>query len=325
MNKSILAFAALSATAGAAMAQSSAITIYGRVDLSVGKAIGSANKYVADGSSSRLGFRGEEDLGNGLKAFFNIEHRLEADTGGVGNGIAGRSSPGPRFWYGRSVVGLQSDYGEFALGRDYTPSFQLVRVKGTPFGYDFVVSGNGVPAVLGLGIGATRNDSAITYEGTFGDFTVGAQVAEATDTIESYQHKPMSVAVNYSSGPVFAGVAYELPGQESAERAKILQLIGAYDFGVVRLTGSYIKGTTAAGEDRKGWMAAASAPLGNGELRAAFGERRVKNGDVTDTRVAALGYFYRLSKRTAVYADYVRNSKYATEKTGYDLGLRHNF
>ena len=83
MKKSLLALAVLGAFAGAASAQST-VTLYGRVDLSFAKNIGSEDKDIHNGSGSRLGVRGVEDLGGGLKALFQIEHRFNADTGIAG-------------------------------------------------------------------------------------------------------------------------------------------------------------------------------------------------------------------------------------------------
>jgi len=80
MKKSLIAFAALATIAGTASAQSS-VTLYGRVDLSVGKYAGTEAKTMTNGSGSRFGVRGVEDLGGGLSAFFNIENRYDADTG----------------------------------------------------------------------------------------------------------------------------------------------------------------------------------------------------------------------------------------------------
>ena len=100
MKKSLLALAVLGAFAGAASAQSS-VTLYGRVDLSLAKNIGSDAKGVQNGSGSRLGFRGVEDLGGGMKAIFNIEHRFNADTGELTNAA--------KFWQGRSIVGLEGE------------------------------------------------------------------------------------------------------------------------------------------------------------------------------------------------------------------------
>ncbi len=89
MKKSLLALAVLGAFAGVASAQSS-VTLYGRVDLSAGKGAGVEQNSLANGSGSRFGVRGVEDLGGGLQALFNIEHRFNADTG------AQTASPGPR-------------------------------------------------------------------------------------------------------------------------------------------------------------------------------------------------------------------------------------
>ena len=111
MKKSLLALAVLGAFANAASAQSS-VTMYGRVDLSVGKPIGTANKGMFNGSGSRLGMRGVEDLGGGLKGIFNIETRFDADTGAAQNfGLttvnpAGTAGLANRFWGARSIVGV---------------------------------------------------------------------------------------------------------------------------------------------------------------------------------------------------------------------------
>jgi predicted porin len=144
MKKSLLALAALSAIAGAAQAQSS-VTVYGILDVGY---IGSnakegyasstapANKIQksAFGSSaeqtSRLGFKGTEDLGGGASAFFTVElglkpadselsggtaeDRLQRNTNGSGSAVDNR----------QSFVGLKKDgIGQFAFGRQYTPIF----------------------------------------------------------------------------------------------------------------------------------------------------------------------------------------------------------
>ncbi|MCV4872465.1 porin, partial [Escherichia coli] len=66
-------------------------------------------------SNSRLGVRGVEDLGGGLKAIFNLEHRMNADDG---------NSTAPNFWQ-HSWVGLSGNFGEVRLGRDYAPAFYV--------------------------------------------------------------------------------------------------------------------------------------------------------------------------------------------------------
>ena len=75
MNKSLITFAILAAAAGAAAAQSS-VTVYGKVDLGLRKAVGASNSEMASGSDGRLGFKGTEDLGGGNRAFFDLQHRF---------------------------------------------------------------------------------------------------------------------------------------------------------------------------------------------------------------------------------------------------------
>ena len=93
MKKSVLALAALGAFAGGALAQSS-VTMFGVVDVNVMTVDNDDRTYSmgTDGmASSRLGFRGVEDLGGGLKASFWLEMGLAADTGGSA-GIWGNST-----------------------------------------------------------------------------------------------------------------------------------------------------------------------------------------------------------------------------------------
>ena len=71
-------------TVAGAHAQSS-VTVYGTLDTGIAKVTG-ATAQVAKRDNNKLGFRGVEDLGNGLKALFQLEIRFEPDTGTVESG-----------------------------------------------------------------------------------------------------------------------------------------------------------------------------------------------------------------------------------------------
>ena len=116
MKKSLLALAVLGVFAGAASAQSS-VTIYGVMDLGIVKGNGGTAANPNGNSTSkawkqsartnsRLGFKGTEDLGNGLSAEFLIEHRLNPDSG---------TATASEFWFGRSYVQL----GSATMGKVY--------------------------------------------------------------------------------------------------------------------------------------------------------------------------------------------------------------
>ena len=67
----------------------------------------------------------------------------------------------------------------------------------------------------------------------------------------------------------------------------------------------------------------ATMPMGAAEFRVGMSKRSV--GGVTNVSGLGLAYFYSLSKRTTLYTDFARNSKAATEKSGYDFGVKHTF
>lgn len=324
MKKSLLALAALAAFASAASAQSS-VTLYGRVDLSVGKGIGSDNKSLGNGSGSRVGLRGVEDLGGGLSAIFNIEHRYQADTGAI--------DAGGRFWRGRSFVGLKGGFGEVKLGREYTTSFLMNQLPADPFGWDNVPAGTlgGVgltDRITGGRIAKVRNDSSITYNVSAGGFGFGIQTAEATDALTTYQNRPLNFAVSYKGGPVMVSLGYEKTGEEAAAEAKWTTLLGQYDLGAVKLGAFYGTGNTAANADHKSYMLTATAPIGGGELRFAYGKLENETAGVDADKGFALGYHYFISKRTTLYADVARNTGVTVggqNETGYDIGIKHNF
>jgi predicted porin len=348
MKKSLLALAVLGAFAGVASAQSS-VTLYGRVDLSVGKGSGVEQLSLANGSGSRFGVRGVEDLGGGLQALFNIEHRYNADTGAQTNGA--------RFWTGRSLVGLQGGFGQIVFGREYTPAFLQSQLVADPWGWDTVLAGSlggsggntsitgggvgiAIPAnvgspLLASGVANVRNDSSITYKISLGGFTFGAQIAEATDSIVNVPNNPYSMALSYAAGPITAGLAYERNGNEILAEAEWLTANFAWNFGLFKLGAFYGTGTSPFNTDRDSWMLTATAPLGAGEFRASYGELEDSFlGKVN--KVLGLGYHYSLSKRTTIYADFIYDDGRVINllqqvgvgdgsKEGYDFGIKHNF
>ncbi|MFN0183408.1 MAG: porin [Aquabacterium sp.] len=312
MKKSLLALAALTAFAGVASAQSS-VTLYGRLDTSIGKNAGSGNKVMQNGSGSRFGVMGVEDLGGGLKARFQLEHRFNADTGADSNA-------GGRFWHGRSVVGLEGGFGQVLLGRDYTPAFLGSQLAADPWGWDTVAASTFTVGVTGGGIAPVRTDSSITYRISASGISFGAQIGEATDQFNNTVDKPTSLFLGYAGGPFSIGLGLENPG---GANDKWTTVNGGFTIGAIKLTGLIGNGTTNANVKVKSTFVSATMTMGQGELRAAFGKR--KNGSATTISGLGLGYHYALSKRTTLYADYARNSKLATQKTAYDVGIKHNF
>jgi predicted porin len=122
-----LAVAGIFAVPAVALAQKSTVEIYGRANLgfshyqSKGATAGSQNdlpgRFQVFNNDSRVGFRGTEDLGNGLRAIFQIETGVNIDNGS-NTGQGGQSNASTGFWASRdSFVGLDSNWGRLTFGR----------------------------------------------------------------------------------------------------------------------------------------------------------------------------------------------------------------
>src|SRR5665647_2881221 len=181
MKKSLVALAAL-AVVGAASAQSS-VTLFGVVDAAVSYGSGDvSNKTQLTNSgynSSRLGFRGVEDLGGGMSASFWLEAGLANDDGqgaatnsnnqasGAGAGVNGRQG---LTFNRRSTVSLAGGWGELRLGRDYTPQFWNLTVF-DPFGTNGAGTTQTLNSII-TGVTAVRASNSVGYflPGNLGGF-----------------------------------------------------------------------------------------------------------------------------------------------------------
>jgi predicted porin len=169
MNKTICSAVALlcGLAASTAMAQSS-VAIYGIVDsglahiTNVNAAGDSVTKVPSLTSSfpSRLGFRGTEDLGNGLQAFFILENGLALDTG--------TQQQAGRLFGRQALVGIKSKFGTVTLGRQNNMTY-ISTLKSDVLGPHLFAIGSIDPYLPNA-----RSDNAIGYQGSFGDVVVGA-------------------------------------------------------------------------------------------------------------------------------------------------------
>ena len=308
MKKSLLALAVLGAFAGAASAQSS-VTLYGKLDLGFAKAAGSADKQVADGSSSRVGFRGVEDLGGGLKALFQFEHRFNPDTGTVTN---------TAFWHGLSTVGLGGSFGTVNLGRQYTAAYSLATGVIDPFGGDTVADLRGES--LTKSVARLRTENSVRYDGAFGGLKVAADIAE---TPAGGVDRPYSVAAQYAAGPFMVAASYDNP---TGANDNLATLGGSYAFGPAKVSLGIGRGDNDSNVRVKQALAGVTVSVGAaGQVLAGYAQQEVGTADAT--KKVSLGYRHNLSKRTQLYTDVTRVNDLLskTEKTGYDFGVIHTF
>lgn len=310
MKKTLIALAAVAATS-AAFAQSS-VTIYGKVEAGLQK-LSDSPAQMTNIHGSRLGFRGTEDLGGGLKANFGIEHRFSPDTGMDASFVAGTATTASTntMWNGFSTVGLAGSFGEVRLGRYYTANFLGANNKADPFGGD----GAGALRAVGMQTTYVRAANQIHYSGSFS----GVNVAVSAGLKESAAKGPNAVAVSYANGPLDVGFGID----NGADDGKVTNLYAKYDLGVALLAFGMGMKETAAGAETDGWLLGATIPAGPGKVLVGYA--RAKNDTATLASKVGLGYYYPLSKRTALEFTYGNNNKATTNKSGFDFTLHHNF
>ena len=331
-----------------AFAQSS-VTVFGVVDANVRyvKNSGLPSNYSMNNSglsSGRLGFRGVEDLGGGLKAGFWLESDVNVDTGTT-------SSTG-KFFQRRSTVSLMGNFGELRLGRDFTPASQHT-AKFDPFGV-IGLAGSNVSSLLRTASPSYyRHDNAIQYftpviSGFQGEFMFAPDESATNNT-----GRHMATRLTYGNGPLKLSASYGTTTMNAAgSKLKQAGLAASYNFGMATLMGFYQRdrlplGTynniVAGGEDR--FLLGVSVPVGAHEVRASWVRTSAKGGTAQynsgGANKYAIGYVHNLSRRTALYGTlaFIKNkdtSNFALvggasglapgkSSSGAEFGIRHAF
>jgi len=348
MKKTLIALAAVAAT-GAAFAQSS-VTLFGVVDAGYASVKNSSTATAAATkksgitnsglNSSRLGFRGEEDLGGGMKAGFWLETALANDSDATAVNFARRST-----------VSLMGGFGEVRIGRDYTPTFWNTTVYDA-FGTNGVGQAS-TPGLITLAGGANstavRSNNSVSYfTPTMGGFSAQAMVGfgenlqtSGTPSVKTGDY--MGLRGAYTAGPLSVAAAYgKLEGATDAADIKTTNIGASYDLGMIKpfvFWGEEKNATAKVGAYEFGL----TAPVGPGTVRAAYSKYDVKNS-VNDASKFSVGYVYDMSKRTSLYGTFARVSNKGTQtlsvanngltnaaanaggrSTGFEAGIKHSF
>ena len=340
MKKSLIALAVLAAS-GAAMAQSS-VTLFGVVDATIRYTDGgNGSRWQMANSgynSSRLGFRGTEDLGGGLTASFWLEAGVGNDSGtGVvssTNNQVGGTNTAPTGSQGltfnrRSTVSLAGSWGEVRLGRDFVPYFWNTTIF-DPFGTNGVGAVSnmtlaGLSALNILGGGAAVN---ITAAGVRASNSIGyimpniagfygqamLAMGENNDKTVAGLNNPDksngnvgSVRVGYANGPFDIAVGWGATTFAPSQQYGVTNIGASWNFGVAKALFLWNQESADTLTNTKlrsnTYMLGATMPMGAGELKGSYTWGNSTNDGLEGSQIA-LGYVYNLSKRTALYTTY---------------------
>ena len=355
MKKSLIAIAALAA-AGAAAAQSS-VTMYGQVNTgyeysktdittsgvkTTTKTTGFQNDRV---KTSRLGFKGEEALGNGLSATFALEMGFDSANGEFAESAFNR----------KATVGLKGAFGEVRIGKDSTPM------------NEFDGSFKAIDRTTTLAKQVARRDASwegrptgLFYNGSFSGVNVSAAIGNDSERVKiagatTYKQDTAvyGLGLGYNGGAWAVGAAFQHETEkriaaslETANNKVTNYGVGAsYDFTVAKLYGQYkggqYKNKMPAGDKYSydQFAIGVSAPFGATTLSAEYGYNKAKEtaattGTVTKFKgnVFAVQAEYAFSKRTSLVARAGQVANWKNETTNdksstqeYTVGLRHKF
>ena len=327
MKKTLIALAITGAVTGLANAQSN-VVIYGVVDTGFIKENGSDTR-MGSNVDNRIGFRGSEDLGGGMKATFELERRFNLNDGTLAQ--EGKD------WDGAANVGLKGDsWGAVRLGRVNELTTETLRTL-DPF-YQY-----GVGSMLLSTQRSARIDNTIRYDSPswsgfkFGaSYSLGENMKDVTKTAYDPGNRDQdgsqveatagnvkyagadndgyAVMLGYDNGPVTLLANWSRLAD--SKKSYVWNLGGAYAFGPAKVSLAYEQtmdkgwkeGEISIRSKQQTWLLGLEWLLGPGRLNASLNYGKVKDVDWSatdhdskDVKKVAIGYTYDLSKRTSIY------------------------
>lgn len=308
MQKKLIALAVAGMFAAPAFAATSNVDVGGYINMSVdyldADAAGVDGNINVSSNASNIFFKGSEDLGGGLKAFWQIQTYFSA--GGTGNWDTSAVADG--IGSGNTFVGLEGGFGKTLLGKHESP-YKLVGRKYDLFGNQIGDSRN-IIAFTGMDV---RPANVIAYATpNMGGFNaMVAYVTNSAFTVASDTNPDAwSANVGYDNGPLSLGLGYQkvnLTDAGAAEDQAAWRLGASFAFGDFKVAGLYQQDKDiggVSGNDYDAWGLGAAYKLGAMTIKGQFynGERdNVAGGDAD---MWAVGLDYDLSKRTTLYAAY---------------------
>lgn len=355
MHKKIIALAIAGLACGGAVAQSN-VTVYGLVDIGYNniRTSGKPSQNNIDSSllsGSRLGAKGSEDLGNGLKGLFVLEYALSNDT----NSTLGADSKWSASATRQAYVGLGSDkYGTLVAGRLQGAAFKWACTYSPLTGGIFGTDGR-LLARTNLDCGDRgRSENAIGYISPelagvtvevnhvrLGDYQLRVPTNEAPNAFANvlgitYRHGDLQV------GAVYNAIHNDPRTSSPATLGKEIREYGIgamYDFKVVKMYATYANNKAEDATAQSKYQIGAAVPVSTkGSVVGSFAANKLHTAD-GDSKVWSVAYLHELSKRTTLYAGYGHMSNQSAASLGMGLeattpggssavfagGIRHAF
>ena len=362
MKKSLLATAI--ATAIAAPTANAGVVVYGKIHASIDyldtswystaflvePVTGGSKAWYVANRASRIGFKGTEDLGNGLSLIWKAETTYNLSESGDGWG-GGRNA----------YIGLTGDWGTFLYGRHDTPmkiSTGRLDLFSDQIG-DYNFSDDPQNALLGPGFHDVRAGNAIAYiSPNWNGFTFAAAIVPGENNSMGSDGLAdgYSVAAMYSNNGLYLSAAYEEIKDLDLEPHKKWRVGAGYTINAFTVNAVYENQESkesnviwTSSQENDVWQISGAYDFGNNRIKAAYGENsgewRCRESFIClfapdhneKIKAWAVGIDHKLSKRTTAYAvyadnDYSRDPVYEEwgddanqQISGFSMGMIHNF
>jgi len=314
MKKKLLALAVAAALPMVSQAATADVTIYGKVHTSIDyidpAAKGSDTIYDVTSRASRLGFKGSEDLGDGLKLIWKMETTYNTAEGGFGGGR-------------NTYIGLAGGWGTFLYGNHDTP-MKMSTGKLDIF-VDELADYNATAGFVDI-----RAKDAIAYVSpSFSGLTlVGAVVPDADYDGDGDFGGAYSIAAMYSNGGLFVAAAWEqLDDLFAGATAEHWRIGAGYDMGNFHVGAVYADQGDLTDTDNL--QISGSMKFGNNKIKAMWATIDPNGGSNLDAW--AIGLDHNFSKRTKVYVQYadseagLQSTNPKGDQSGLSFGMVHKF
>ncbi|MCW8929297.1 MAG: porin [Gammaproteobacteria bacterium] len=326
--KKLIAAAVAAAVIAPASVMASGPVLYGKLQMSLnvldnnGSGASEYSETSLNSNHSRIGVKGSEDLGNGMKIGYLIEWSVDMDGD---ESSAGGSDLGER----NRAITLSGDWGTMLVGKWDTP-FKTVGRKVELFAERLGDQRN-------MNTFATldqRADNVIAYvtpnmNGFSATVAYVVDVASANGADDSDQ-SAVSFNTIYNNGPMLVALGYANYDDgvfgANMENQKTWRLAGSYSFGDFKILGSYTDITDGNGvnnQDSEIWTLGASYKMGNNTIKFQYGDRdEYDNTNETGANQWAIGLDHTMSKRTTVYVEYadLSNDDASTSRSWNTMG-----
>ena len=309
-----------------AFAQSN-VQIYGILDGSVAYSKGKTSKTAlrsGDLKAPRLGIRGSEVISPAIKVNFALEGTVNIDTGNGGatntnNQASGAIPAGGLVFNRQSWVGIESDWGELRLGRNFNPTYRQY-ITYDPFNGGGIGASQAAMSSLatyGYSPAGLRHSNAIEYWLPSKQALTGQFMYAMGENADNSDGDYFSGRLAYQLGDWNLGVAAGKMRDTSKDDIEDVVLGGNYKLGKSTLSAMYTHSRTGVGFKQEGWLVGGTWHVQQMEYRASFSTSETKDPQARVTgrsHKLAVAAAYHLSKRSTVYiaGAYVRNSKGAS-------------